>query len=294
MALFSFGREKSKSQSQQSSFGYSTSQSESSSLSGGSSVSSSGSAARSFTDIAFADIFRELYSGATGAADRAANLVPALADQARQLFGGGVSFLDDLQAAGAPDAGADYLAARVAGESPVLDEQIGALGEDLSRFFGEQLNPQITEAAVRSGALGGGRQGVAQGLATEAVAREFARGATSLRAADVAARDAAARDLSGNLRATEANRIAAAGTGLGALPGLFGIAQGGFGAELAPYQALASILGGPVTLAGSESTSSSSSAAYDFAEAVSRATGYSEERSQGSSISKSGGFNIGF
>lgn len=292
--MFSFGREKSKTQSQQSSFGFSTNESQSSSVSGGSSVSSSGSASRSFTDIAFADIFRELYSGATGVADRAANLVPALADQARQLFAGGVSFLDDLQAAGAPDAGADYLAARVAGESPVLEEQIGALGEDLSRFFGEELNPQITEAAVRSGALGGGRQGVAQGLASEAVAREFARGATSLRAADVAARDAAARDLSGNLRATEANRIAAAGTGLGALPGLFGIAQGGFGAEFAPYQALASILGGPVTLAGSESTSSSSSAAHDFAEAVSRATGYSEERSQGSSIGKSSGFNIGF
>src|SRR5690606_22738907 len=117
----------------------------------------------------------------------AARIDPSvLTEQANILFGAGTDFLGRL--GGGPET--DYLASRVAGQSPVLDEQIAALGEDVGRFFREELNPAITTQAVASGTLGGGRQGVAQGLAAEAAGREFQRGATALRAADIAARDA--------------------------------------------------------------------------------------------------------
>ncbi len=44
--------------------------------------------------------------------------------------------------------------------------------------------PGITSEAVAGGALGGGRQGVAQGKAVESVGREFRRGSLEIRNAD--------------------------------------------------------------------------------------------------------------
>src|SRR5690606_26675544 len=118
--------------------------------------------------IANADVLNQLYRQALSA-------VPStglFTGQAAQLFEGGLSILDRLGVG----AGQDFLRSRVSGESPVLEEQIGALGSDLGRFFREELNPAITARAVAGGTLGGGRQGVAQGRAAESVAREFQRG----------------------------------------------------------------------------------------------------------------------
>lgn len=285
--MFTFGSNKSRttSTSQSDAYGYSVGGSSSMGESLGRSTSSGGSVARSFTDIAFADIFAELYGGATGAAGRMAESAPGFNETARQLFSSGANFLDTLSGG----AGAAYLEDRVSGASPVLDDQIGALQDDLGRLFREELDPAITARAVAGGTLGGGRQGVAQGRAADAVAREFTRGATELRSADIAARDAAARDLEGL-------RAASAGTGLGALPGLLGVAEGGFQAEIAPYLALAQIMGGPTTLAGSESESFSESEALDIArqiaESFSRGEDFATARS--STTSKSGGFQFGF
>lgn len=271
--MFGIGASSSRSSTRSDSYGYSVEGSSSLSDSFGRSTSSG----RSFTDVAFSDLFADLYGKAGGAAAAVAARAPGLTEQANMLFSGGLNFLDQIGGG----AGADYLEGRVGGSSPVLDEQIGQLGDDLGRFFDEELNPRITAGAVAGGTYGGGRQGVAQGRAAEAVTREFARGATDLRARDIAARDSAATTLL-------ANRTEGAAVGLNALPGLLGIAQGGFGAELAPWQALASIMGGPVTLAGSEQSAD----AFDIARAIASSFGQSEDRSTTTSSSKTKSLSI--
>lgn len=279
MSLFNLGGSKSRSSSQSQSYGYSgsvssdISRSLQESLAGGQSSTTQG--------IAFSDIFSQLYGGASNAANRASLEAPMLADTARQLFTGGSKFLEGLGG----DAGTDYLTSRIDGSNPVLDEQIGSLREDVGRLFSEQLNPAITSRAVASGTLGGGRQGVAQGLALDASAREFTRGATELRAQDLAARDQAAAQVA-------QNSLESANTGLGALPMLLDLQQQGVGSELGVFSNLASILGGPTVLSQSQSTDFSKSTAQSFADAFSRAFG--EQTSSSSSKSKSASFDIGF
>lgn len=211
-------------------------------------------------DIAFEDLFSQLYGNASGAASRTVAQAPELANAARQLFSGGTRFLEGL----GTDAGTNHLTSRITGENPLLQENIAGLEEDVGRLFSERLNPAITSRAVAGGTLGGGRQGVAQGLATETAAREFTRGALALRTSDMQMRDQAAAQVA-------ANSLSAASTGLGALPSLLDLTERGQNAELGVYSSLSSILGGPtvMTEAGQQSRS--------VADAFSRSFG--EERS---------------
>lgn len=255
------GLGKSKQQAQSSSFGFSQAESGQHSESLGFSTQ----------EIAFQDLFQQLYGGATGAASKAVAQAPELASAARQLFTGGTRFLEDIGG----DAGTNYLTSRISGENPLLDEQIGALEEDVGRLFTERLNPAITSRAVAGGTLGGGRQGVAQGLATETAAREFTRGALELRSRDMQARDAAAAQVA-------TNSLAGASTGLGALPSLLDLTERGQNAELGVYSSLSSILGGPTVLTEAGQRS--------FADAFSRS--YGQETSQSSSKGKAWNFNM--
>lgn len=273
MGLFSFGASSSKTSSES----QATSQSGSSSRGGSASFGTSRQGSESSTDVAFKDLFAKLYGGAATAAGGLSGA--PIKSAADMLFSGGTGFLDSL----AGGAGMDYLQNRVSGESPVLKEQIAGLSEDLGAFFRDELNPAITSQAVGGGTLGGGRQGVAQGIASKEVATQFARGATALRSADVAARDAAARDLT-------ALKTSAAGTGLGALPALLGVAQTGALADLAPFQALAGVFGGPTVVGQSSSfgTSDSGSIASQISDA------FSESQSTSKSKGKSKSGSIGF
>jgi len=265
-------------------YGYSGNESLSDSLS----RARSGGQSTSSQAIAFEDLFSQLYTGATGAAGRAAAMQPGLTQQANQLFSGGLSFLDNLQ--GGP--GAEYLEGRVTGANGELDAQIGNLGGDLGRFLREEINPALVSRGVATGTLGGGRQGVAQGAAARGVAEEFTQGATALRVADRASRDAGASNLM-------TARTGAIGTGLAALPGLFDIAGGSFESIVAPYQALGSIFGGPMALTTGQSTNFSESDA--IAQAISRAfaenfsfdTSSSSSQSKGKSMAISGSFGGG-
>lgn len=245
-----------KSKQDSSSSGFSTS--ESGQVSGGSSVG------LSTQDIAFEDLFAQLYGGATGAATKTIAQAPELAQAARSLFTGGTKFLQTM----GQDAGSNYLTERISGTNPELEKQIALLKEDTGRLFSEQLNPAITSRAVAGGTLGGGRQGVAQGLATEAAANQFVRGATALRSEDLARRDAAAGQIA-------ANSLTAASTGLGALPTLLDITERGQNAELGVYSSLASILGGPTTLTTSQQVSN------QFSNAFSRSYGEESSTSRG-------------
>lgn len=270
MGLFSFGGSKSDAFSRGSSSSFDRSQS--GSVSGG--VSETGST--SAQGIAFEDVFARLFGGAEGAAGA---LDPSLlTDAANQLFGSGSQFLEGLGG----DAGSSYLESRLSGDNAVLEEQIDLLGEDLGDFFSEEINPAITAEAIGGGALGGGRQGVAQGAAASALGEEFRRGASALRTGDIAARDAAA-GLIANKGSTDA------GVGLSSLPGLLGVAETGAFASLAPSERLAAILGDPTVLTQAESFGS----AEDFARAFAASFGQSQSSTESGSKSRAFSFSPG-
>jgi len=210
--------------------------SESSGYSG--SVQTSGST----QDIFQSDIYSQLYGNASTAAGGAAANAGQLRTAAQQLFTGGNQFLEQLGG----DAGSAYLEDRLSANNPVLEQQISQLQQDTGRLFREELNPAITSRAVAGGTFGGGRQGVAQGLAAESAARVFTQGATALRAGDVASRDSIAQSVA-------QNSLASASTGLGALPSLLEVLERGNNAELGVYGGLSQILGGPTTLTTAQS-----------------------------------------
>lgn len=238
----SLGGGRSKSSQQSSSYGYSGSQ----------------QASTSTQDVFQGDIFAQLYGNASTAAGGAAANAGQLRTAAQQLFTGGNQFLEQLGG----DAGSAYLQDRLSANNPVLEEQISQLQQDTGRLFREELNPAITSRSVAGGTFGGGRQGVAQGLAAESAARVFTQGATALRAGDIASRDAVAQSIA-------TNSLNAASTGLGALPSLLDVLERGNNAELGVYGGLSQILGGPTTLTTAQSLAKS------FGEQTSQSSGKS-------------------
>lgn len=269
-------KESQSSKSQSDSYGYN------SSVSGDSSMSSSvsGGSGSTVQDVFSADTFRSLFGGASDAAKQALLGAPELTEAARSLFTGGSQFLQSLGGG----AGTDYMTSRLSADNPVLQEQIDALRDDTGRLFSEQLNPAITSRAVAGGTLGGGRQGVAQGMAIDSAARTFREGATALRAGDVAQRDQVAAQVAGN-------SLTSAATGLGALPGLLDVLERGNNSELGIFSSLSGILGGPTVL--SQSESSDFSRATSMAEAFSRAFGEQRATSSSSSRGKGTSFHFG-
>lgn len=284
MGLFSsiFGGSKSNQGSTQQSTqtGFGLNQSFSDSLSTSASRGVSSSQGTSTQSIAFEELFRQLYGGAVGATERAVQMVPALEGQAARLFNSGAEFLESLGGG----VGQDYLSSRITGANPLVDEQIAALGDDIGTFLREDINPALADTAIRAGQLGGSRQGVAQGRAATAAVQEFQRGALGIRTADMAARDQAADQLA---RLQQQG----AATGLSALPGLLGIAQGASTAGLTPFSALAAILGGPTVLTQSQQTAESEQSAESIAQAIAQSLGLSYDygQSTGSSWGSSKG-----
>ena len=254
--MFGIGGSTSSSSSQATSFD----ESRSGSGSGGASVA--GSEQR----VAFEDVFARLFSGAEGAAG---GLDPSmLTGAANQLFSSGAGFMDQIGG----DQGTAYLQERLGAENPMLQQQIDLLGEDLGAFFNEQLMPGITSEAAGGGQLGGGRQGVAQGMAMGEVGDQFTRGATALRAGDIAARDAAAGTLAGNA-------IGGAQVGLGGMEAMMGVADAGFSAGMAPYERMAAILGDKTAVGSSFATSADWARAWSESYGESQATSKSESKS---------------
>jgi hypothetical protein len=274
----SHSRQSATAQSTSDSYGYSGSESQDVSRSLSEGVS--GGASSTGQTIAFEDLFKQLYQGASGAANNVAMQAPQLQQAAQQLFTGGSQFLESLGG----NAGSDYMTDRLSGPSPVEDI-IASMKTDAGNLFRDELNPAITARGVAGGTLGGGRQGVAQGVAQARVADDFTRNAAALRYSDVQAKDAIAANVAGN-------SIAAANTGLGALPGMLDLVERGQNAELAPYGSLSAILGGPTTLTSSESSDFSRTIAQSAADAFSRAFG--EQTATSQSTSKSKGKSYGF
>lgn len=256
-SLFGGSKTSSTQRQESDSFGYGANSANSSSVSGATStgrsagVTGSSGTSRSGSSVFSSDLLRQLYSGALSTADA---INPGLAtERVNQLFTGGTSILDRLGGGGA---GQTYLESRLSGDnSKILEDQIGAIGSDLGDFFKNEINPTLTGDAISAGALGGGRQGVAQSGALSDIFKEFSTQAANLRAQDVTNRDAAALGLLGAQNAS-------AQTGVSAIGQLSGLASGT--EALDPYLQLSQILGGPTVL--NESESSQSAFGQEFSE----------------------------
>jgi len=219
------------------------------------SVSLSNSQSASGQTVFNSDLITQLMQKAGAAAGTATASAPDITAAAKQLFTGGSSFLSGLLTQN--DAGSGFLRDSL-NDSSVADAQIAQLQKDTGELFTDQFNPAITADAVSSGNLGGGRQGVAQGMAMDSLAKQFGAQAVQIRTANQAQKQAAATTIAGN-------SLGAASTGLGALPSMLSVLTAGNNADLDVYGKLAQIYGGPTTLSSSESTSASAAIAQAIA-----------------------------
>jgi len=272
---FSKSKSTSDAQSTSDSASYGFNESTSGDMQRSASDSVSGGTSNTSQAIAFEDLYKQLYGGAAGAANNVAMQAPQLQAAAQQSFTGGSQFLQSLDS----NAGTNYQEQSLNSNSPVEDI-IASMKTDAASLFTDELNPAITANAVAGGNLGGGRQGIAQGLAQSRVANDFTKNAAALRYSDVQSKDAIAANIAGN-------SIAAAGTGLGSLPGMLDVLERGQNAELAPYSSLAGILGGPTTLTTGESNDFSRSTAQSMSDAFSRSFGEQSAMSTAQSTAKS-------
>lgn len=212
-------------------------------------IAGSESRARSDQNVFLADLFKNLFSGAKNVAGQIDT--QGLTEAANSLFSSGSGFLADLQSiSSGQDVSGQFLTDRISGEGGFVDENIAALGEDLGQFFEEELLPGIQSDAIAGGQLGGGRQGVAQGKALEAVGREFRRGSLDIRTEDLRARTDAASRLS-------AQRLSASEAGLAGARTQFDLANAATLAPFSPFLTLAQIMGDPTVLTRSRAKSRS-------------------------------------
>ena len=195
-------------------------------------------------------------------------------------FGQGQAGIDALTGiAQGTSPAAQALQAQATGQNPFLNQQIEQLGGDITRQFERGLTG-IESQAIGGGQLGGGRQGVAEGLLGESAQRQFAQGATSLRSQDIGRQLQASQALLGaqgaaggqlgqlgqqqGLGNQQAQLQGLLGQGqlglggLGALQGQFNLGLSPFQAEFSPLQSLAGIIGGPTVLSQGQSQGTAS------------------------------------
>lgn len=180
---------------------------------GGSSSSSS------YVNPAQAPFLQDLWGRGSAATTQALGQVP----QYQQM---GNQFLGSLGNAG--QALQPFMAPGFAGQ------QIDSLSALLNRNLSENLLPQIGSQAQMAGGFGGGRQGIAQGVALRGTQEALASGATDIMAQDLLRRQQAAGAYSG-LQAQGAS------AGLGYLPQQLNLG-------MSPLMNYAGIVGSPNVL----------------------------------------------
>ena len=135
------------------------------------------------------------------------------------------------------------------GQGPT-QQQIGSLGDLLQRNLGQSLG-QVNQQAVGSGGFGGARQGLAQGQAIGDTQLAFGAGTAQILGQDVQRRQDAAG------QQAQLQGLTGLG-GLESLQGLFNLGLSPFGAEFAPLQAAAGVIGGPILESQGQGTGSGS------------------------------------
>ena len=233
MAGFNFS--KSKSQSTSSGVGFGASQ-------GSSFVSGAQAPFLDFLRNSSAGLFGQQQQGLQQFGQQSQDLF----NQGQQLIGGLTQnpFLESLQqqAGGNPD---------------LVAQQTGQLGEDLGRFFNEQLVPGIGAIGQQAGQFGQSRGNIGRGLAAQGVTEQFQRGATQFQAADAARAQQAA---------TSGAQFFGQGTqaGLQGLQGLQGLLSSPFTQQLNSLMGLIQGIGDPNVL--------QQQSAFDFNQRESQST----------------------
>ncbi len=215
--------------------------------------SSSVSSGRSFVDPnqqGFLDFLRN--AGQNLAGGQAGGL-QGLFGQAQGLFDQGQGF----QQQGVNNQFLSALGQQAGGNPELVAAQTAQLGQDIGRFTQQQVLPGIRRDAVGSGGFGGGRQGVAEGIAAQGAQDAFSRGAVGFQQAD-ANRSLQAAGVGGGLLGQ------GAATGLGSLGQQFGLLQAPFQSQFQPLLDLAQILGGPTVLNQQQASSQASNESRQF------------------------------
>ncbi len=154
--------------------------------------------------------------------------------------------------------------------------QTASLQSGLGDLFRNEINPAIESNSMLSGSLGGGRQGVAQGVATGQLGNAFTSALGDITARANAQSQGAINSAGALGQANLANR--------GALAGY----------DMAQLGEFANILGGPTVLSQSQQYGRQGSSNYGQSNAGSRNVAESYTKSRASSQSKESKFNFGW
>lgn len=135
-------------------------------------------------------------------------------------------------------------------DNQMVQNNMNLLGHGLTQNLQNNLLPTIANTAIQSGGFGGGRQGVAQGLALQGTQQAFQQGSADIM----------------NNAYNQAQQAALGGGQLAMQNALGGV--GALGQlqqqQLAPLMSLAQILGSPTVLQSSKSKGGSSSTSSNF------------------------------
>ena len=247
------------------------------------STSSSSSSSRSFVDPQqqpFLQFLRQQAQGVQQGQQQART--DTAFDLGGQLLGAGGQGLSNVGAIqgqlqgnlggfGATADAQQALRQQAFGENPELQNQINLLGQDIGQTFSQQILPGIQSEAIGFGQLGGGREGVAQGLGIQSALGEFQRGASTLRSDDINRQLAAAGQLGqlglGQQQQT-AGQLGTAGQlnlqGIESLQSLFNLGLAPFDAEFGGLQQLAQIIGDPTILQEAQATGEAASKGFGW------------------------------
>ena len=154
----------------------------------------------------------------------------------RDLFNFGRDSLESLQS----NPFLDSLQAQSGGNPELLARQTQQLGADIGQQLNEQILPGIRRDSTAIGALGGSRQGIAEGIAGRGAIDAFSRGATGLATAD------AQRGLQAGIAGGGLFTQAGLGGVAGANELFSGVGLGQFMGGFAPIGMQADIVGGQV------------------------------------------------
>lgn len=149
-------------------------------------------------------------------------------------MGGGMAGLANT-AAGGTDM-MNSLEQRASGQqNPFLQGNINALGTNINQQLGQQMQ-MIGGQAGQAGQVGGGRQGVAEGLAVQGAQRQFSQGANQMLSQDYQNQGAYAQEFMGAQQG-------AMGGYMDALGQQMNLGMGGLGAQWQPLLMQAGLLG---------------------------------------------------
>jgi hypothetical protein len=207
---------------------------------------------QSFIDPVQGGYLQDMWRQASGAADAAG---------ARRAASGA--------AAGAQPylQGAMNSTAQMMDPSRQIAAQSGSLRAGLGRMFRDEINPAIRSDAISAGGFGGGRQGVAQGVATGQLADAYTQGYGDI------------------VAGARGQALQAAGMMPGLADARYQMAMRPYGAGMDQLSQLASILGGPAILNMGRTGSST------VGQSLSRAA--SESRGGSKASEAKFGFNLG-